>query len=180
MRFMPLSLAGAFRVDIEAHADDRGLFARSYCAREFAAHGLPDAFVQCSTSHNARRGTLRGLHWQDRPHAEAKLVRCTRGAAFDVIVDLRPDSPTYCRWTSVELTQDNRAAVFAPEGFAHGFQTLIDDTELLYQMSAFYAPEVARGARWNDPAFAIRWPLPSPILSPRDAAYPDFAPTSRR
>jgi dTDP-4-dehydrorhamnose 3,5-epimerase len=179
MRFTTL-LPGAFRIDVEPHGDDRGLFARTFCADEFAAHGLPRSFVQCSTSYNARRGTLRGLHWQAAPQEEAKLVRCTRGRAFDVIVDLRPQSPTYRRSASAELSQDNRTAIFAPEGFAHGFQTLEDDTEILYQMTAFYAPELARGARWDDPAFAIAWPLAQPILSPRDASFPPFAPVAAR
>jgi dTDP-4-dehydrorhamnose 3,5-epimerase len=174
MRFAPL-LPGAFRIDVEPHADDRGLFARTFCAREFAAHGLPAAFVQCSTSFNARRGTLRGLHWQAEPHAEAKLVRCTRGRAWDVVVDLRPDSATFRRWAAVEIGAGNRTAVFVPEGFAHGFQTLEDDTEILYQMTAFYVADLARGAPWDDPAFAIGWPLPDPILSPRDARHPPFA-----
>ena len=175
MRFTEL-LPGAFRIDVTANVDERGLFARTFCARTFAEHGLPAAFVQCSTSLTARRGTLRGLHWQAPPQAEAKLVRCTRGRAFDVIVDLRARSPTFRQWASVELTAENRAAVLVPEGYAHGFQTLEDDTEILYQMTAFYAPELARGARWDDPAFAVRWPLAAPILSPRDAGFPPFAP----
>jgi dTDP-4-dehydrorhamnose 3,5-epimerase len=175
MRFTAL-LPAAFRIDVEPHADERGLFARTFCADEFAAHGLPRGFVQCSTSYNARRGTLRGLHWQAAPHEEAKLVRCTRGRALDVIVDLRPDSPTRRQWRAVELSQDNRTALFIPEGYAHGFQTLEDDTEILYQMTAFYVPEQARGARWDDPAFAIDWPLSEPILSQRDASFPPFDP----
>jgi dTDP-4-dehydrorhamnose 3,5-epimerase len=179
MRFAEL-LPGAYRIDVEPHADDRGLFARTFCAEEFAAHRLPERFVQCSTSYNARRGTLRGLHWQAAPHEEAKLVRCTRGRAFDVIVDLRPGSPTFRRWAAAEISQDNRAALFVPEGFAHGFQTLADDTEILYQMTASYVADLARGARWDDPAFAIGWPHADPILSPRDASFPPFAPAHAR
>jgi dTDP-4-dehydrorhamnose 3,5-epimerase len=167
-------LAGAVVVDLERREDERGFFARSFCRREFEAHGLDPDVLQCNVSFNRRRGTLRGLHWQEAPHGEAKLVRVTRGALWDVIVDLRPDSPTYCRWFGVELTSDNRRALFIPSGFAHGFQTLGDDVEVFYQMSAFYVPEAQRGVRWNDPAFGIEWPILPPFLSERDATYPDF------
>ena len=174
MRFRKTSLAGVILVEAESHADDRGSFYRSFCVREFEAHGLPGAFVQSSVSRNRRRGTLRGLHWQSDPHPEGKLVRCVRGAAYDVIVDLRRDSPTFCRWFSVELNEENMTALYIPPGFAHGFQTLRDDTDILYQMTEFHAPELATGARWNDPAFGIEWPLDVAVISARDQAYQDF------
>jgi dTDP-4-dehydrorhamnose 3,5-epimerase len=174
MIFTELQLKGAFLVEIEPRPDDRGLFARTYCEREFADHGLPTRFVQCNTSLNSLRGTLRGMHFQVEPRPEAKLVRCTQGAIFDVIVDLRRDSATFKKWYGVELTADNRKALFIPFDLAHGFQTLVEGSEVLYQMSEFYEQTLARGVRWNDPAFAIEWPLPSPILSNRDARYPDF------
>lgn len=167
-------LKPACLIDIEPAHDGRGFFARTFCADEFARRGLPAGFVQASLSFNHRRGTLRGLHYQAEPCPEGKLVRCTRGAIFDVMVDLRRTSPTHCRWFAVELTAENARAVYIPPGFAHGFQTLCDDTEVFYQMTAEYRPELARGVRWNDPAFAIGWPLPEPILSPRDAAFADF------
>jgi dTDP-4-dehydrorhamnose 3,5-epimerase len=172
--FTETVLAGAFVVDPEPRADERGWFARTWCQREAVALGLNPRVVQCSVSVNRRRGTLRGLHYQAAPWAEVKLVRCTRGAIHDVIVDLRPYSPTYMQHVAVALSADNHRALYVPEGFAHGFQTLVDDTEVVYQMSEFYAPEHGRGIRWNDPAFGIRWPEPSPILSPRDAALPDW------
>ena len=175
MIFTPTPLAGAVLVDLERNEDARGYFARTWCRREFAAAGLDVALAQCSVSHNRRRGTLRGLHYQAAPHEEDKLVRCTRGALHDVIVDLRPGSATYTRHFAVELTVENGRALFIPRGFAHGFQTLADDTDVLYQMSEFYAAEAARGVRWNDPAFGIAWPIAEPILHPRDAGYPDFA-----
>ena len=173
MKFVATPLAGVWLVAPEPIADERGLFARTFCAREFAAQGLDPRLVQCSTSFNRRKGTLRGLHYQVPPHAEAKLVRVTRGAIFDVAVDLRPGSPTRHRWHGVELSADNRLGLYIPEGCAHGFQTLCDDTEVLYQMSAFHAPDAARGVRWDDPALAIRWPDPEhPILSERDRGLP--------
>jgi dTDP-4-dehydrorhamnose 3,5-epimerase len=147
----------------------------TFTAREFAAHGLPAALVECNISYNARRGTLRGLHYQAAPHAQPKLVRCTAGAVLDVIVDLRPESPTFTRWAAVELTAANRLALFIPEGMAHGFETLADGTELLYQMSTPYRADAGRGVRWNDPAFGIAWPIDPPIvIAARDASYPDF------
>ena len=176
MRFTATPLAGAVVIDIEPQRDERGLFARVFCREEFGTAGLPGAFVQASVSHNLRRGTLRGLHFQAAPHEEPKLVRCTRGAIHDVIVDLRRDSPTHCRWFAVELTADNRRTLYVPPGFAHGFQTLVDDAEILYQMAEPYAAEFARGVRWNDPAFAITWPIATPFMSERDAAYPDYRP----
>ncbi len=175
MQFEFLKLAGAARVRMQRHTDERGFFARSFCAQEFRAHGLPADFVQSSVSWNARRGTVRGLHFQWPPSREGKLVRCLRGAVFDVLLDLRPDRGSFLAHCAVELSEDNRDAVFIPAGMAHGFQTLTDDAEVLYQMSDFHAPELAAGVRWNDPAFAIRWPVTTGVtIAPRDAAYTDF------
>lgn len=167
-------LGGAYIVDIEPRQDERGFFARSFCRDEFARAGLPGDFVQCNISSNRDRGTLRGMHYQADPHPEGKLVRCSRGAIRDVIVDLRPDSPTYCQWIGVDLTEQNCRALYIPPGFAHGFQSLAEDSEVFYQMTEAYVGTLARGVRWNDPAFAIEWPLPDPIMSERDATYPDF------
>jgi dTDP-4-dehydrorhamnose 3,5-epimerase len=175
MKFLALPLKGAFLVEIEPRVDERGLFARTYCENEFKAHGLPSSFVQCNTSFNASRGILRGLHFQAEPRPEAKLVRCTRGAIFDVIVDLRRDSPTYAKWYGAELTADNRTALFIPVGYAHGFQTLEDNSEVFYQMSEFYDGNLARGVRWNDPSLGISWPIVPPTMSERDARYPDLS-----
>ncbi len=174
MIFTATEIAGVVRVDIERREDVRGFFARAWCAREFAGHGLETGVAQCSLSYNRRRGTLRGLHWQAPPHEETKLVRCVRGAAFAVALDLRPDSATHRRHVAVELTAEGHAALLVPRGVAFGFQTLVDDTELLYQMSEFYAPESGRGVRWDDPAFGIRWPIIPPIILERDASYPDY------
>lgn len=174
MIFLPTALSGAFIIELDRREDDRGFFARTWCRNEFAEMGLNPDLVQCSISYNRCRGTLRGLHWQVAPHAEAKLVRCTRGAIWDAIVDLRPGSPTYTQHLGVELTAESGRALYIPEGMAHGFMTLEDDCEVSYQMSQFYEPAAARGARWNDPAFDIRWPLGNPIMHPRDAGYPDF------
>jgi len=174
MNFVALPLKGAVLVEIEPRVDERGIFARTYCEHEFAAHGLPSSFVQCNTSFNTSRGILRGLHFQAKPRPEAKLVRCTRGAIFDVIVDLRPDSATHGKWYGAELTADNRKALFIPVGFAHGFQTLEDNCEVFYQMTEFYDGNLARGVRWNDPSLGIRWPILPPIMSDRDARYPDL------
>ena len=176
MRFRPSELADTVIVDIERHVDGRGLFARTFCEEEFAAAGLPVRFVQSSVSFNSRRGTLRGLHYQAHPKPEGKLVRCTRGVIHDVVVDLRPSSATFLGWIGVELTAENRRALYVPPGCAHGFQTLIDDSEVLYLMTEFYAPEMARGVRWNDPMFGIEWPIADPTISERDATYPDFRP----
>lgn len=175
MRILDTAIEGAKLVELEPIEDQRGFFARSFCRREFEQHGLDPALVQCNVSFNHRRGTLRGMHFQRAPHAEAKLVRCTRGAIYDVIVDLRPQSPSFMRWIPAELSAENRRALYVPRGVAHGFQTLTDDAEVLYQMSEFYAPEAAAGVRWDDPAFAIRWPIAAPIVSARDRAYPDFS-----
>jgi len=175
MQFDSLKLAGAVRVRMQRHADERGFFARSFCAREFRAHGLPTDFVQSSVSWNPRRGTVRGLHFQWPPSREGKLVRCLRGAIFDVLLDLRPGQPGFLEHCALELNQDNRDAVYIPAGMAHGFQTLSDDAEVLYQMSDFHAPELAAGVRWNDRAFSIPWPMTAGlVIAPRDAAYPDF------
>jgi len=162
-------------IELEPLRDERGFFARSWCAREFVEQGLETRLVQCNISWNAWAGTLRGMHYQAAPHAEVRLVRCTRGAIYDAIVDLRQDSATYRRWYGVELTADNRRMLYVPEGFAHGFQTLSDDSEVFYQMSEFYHPESARGVRWDDPAFGIRWPRPPAKMSERDRAYADWA-----
>jgi dTDP-4-dehydrorhamnose 3,5-epimerase len=175
MLFVETGLPGAFVIEPERLDDPRGFFARTFCAREFAARGLDPRLAQCSVSFNKRRGTLRGMHYQVPPHAEAKLVRCTAGSIHDVIVDLRPSSPAFRRHASVVLSAENRRALYVPEGVAHGFQTLEDDTEVLYQISEFYAPEAARCVRWNDPAFGIAWPIADPILSERDRTAPDFA-----
>jgi dTDP-4-dehydrorhamnose 3,5-epimerase len=174
MIFEPMSLAGAFIVEPELRRDARGFFARTWCREEFAAQGLNAGLAQCSVSLTDRRGTVRGMHYQDAPHQEAKLVRCVRGAIHDVIVDLRPASPTFRRHCAVELRAGSYRMVYVPEGVAHGFQTLEDDTEVAYQMSAFHRPDAARGVRWDDPAFAIRWPEPVRLISDRDRSYPDF------
>ena len=176
MQLRETIIAGAFLIEPERREDERGFFARTWCRREFEEHGLDARLVQCSISYNCKAGTLRGMHFQREPHAEAKLVRCTAGAIHDVILDLRPSSQTYLSWISVELTAANRLALYVPAGLAHGFQTLVDDAEVFYQISEFYHPESANGVRWDDPAFRIRWPLPNPILSPKDKQYPDYRP----
>lgn len=172
MRFTRLEIPDVWLVQLERRADARGHFARIFCADEFAAHGLPGAFPQCNMSFNTHRGTLRGLHWQDDPYQEGKLVRCTRGAIFDVAVDLRAGSATRGRWVAATLSAEDADALYIPPGFAHGFQALQDGTEVYYQMTECYRDGMARGLRWNDPALAIAWPLPDPILSERDAALP--------
>jgi dTDP-4-dehydrorhamnose 3,5-epimerase len=175
MRFEALAIDHAFLVRIEPNADARGFFARTFCTREFAAAGLPAEVMQASVSYNARRGTVRGMHFQWPPSREGKLVRCVRGGLFDVLIDLRPDSPTYLRHTAVTLDENNRDAVYIPPGIAHGFQTLADATEVLYQMTDSYAPELAAGVRWNDPHFGIEWPITGEVvIAQRDASYPDF------
>lgn len=175
LKFLPLPLSGAFVVEPEPIADERGLFARTFCAQEFAAHGLNPQLVQCSLSFNKSKGTLRGMHYQVKPHEEDKLVRCTRGAIYDVILDLRPDSPTFKRWTGIELSAVNRKALYIPAGFAHGFLTLQDETELFYQMSEFFFPECAVGVRWDDTAFDIKWPESVVVISVRDQGYAPFS-----
>lgn len=174
MRFTPISIAGASLVEIQPATDERGFFARSFCAREFAAAGLSTSFVQASISYNQRKGTLRGMHFQWPPSRESKLVRCVRGAVHDVILDLRPDSPTYLLHEAVRLDQWNRCALFVPEGVAHGFQTLEDTTEVHYLMDDWFAPGLGDGVRWDDSAFGIHWPLPVACISDRDRTLPSF------
>jgi dTDP-4-dehydrorhamnose 3,5-epimerase len=194
MKFVETQLKGAFIVELEKLEDERGFFARTYCRREFEAYGLNPNVVQCNISYNKKKGTLRGMHYQAPPYEEAKVVSCISGAIYDVIIDLRPDSPTYCQWISVELyslgsahslklstdsahrsplTADNKM-LYIPKGFAHGFLTLTDDTEVFYQMSEFYMPEFARGIRWNDPVFNISWPIDVAVISAKDQGLPDF------
>lgn len=175
MIFSTTKLQGTVIVDLEPHADDRGFFARSFCRREFEEHGLDPCVAQCNVSFNVRRGTLRGMHWQAAPHGEAKLVRATRGVVWDVAVDLRLDSPSYAQWFGVELTAESRRALYIPPGVAHGFQTLVPNTEIFYQMSTAYAADAQHGFRWNDPAFSIAWPIDPPFMNERDATYPDLA-----
>lgn len=172
MKFTPVFIEGAFIVELEPLADERGFFARSFCQEEFRRQGIDPLVAQCNISFNRHRGTLRGLHYQVKPHEEAKLVRCTQGAIWDVIVDLRESSPTRYRWFATELTAGNRRALYVPRGFAHGFQTLADNSEVFYQMAEFYHPESARGVRWDDPVIGITWPVDNPMLSPRDKSYP--------
>jgi dTDP-4-dehydrorhamnose 3,5-epimerase len=174
--FVETKLAGVYIIELEKLEDERGFFARTFCQKEFEAHGLNPRVAQCSTSFNKRKGTLRGLHYQVAPYCEVKAVRCTAGAIYDVAVDLRPDSPTYKQWMAVELTEDNRRALYIPAGCAHGFQALVDDAEVYYQISEFYHPEAAKGIRWDDPAFGVQWPLrEGPILSERDRSYANYA-----
>uniref|UniRef100_Q07IQ3 dTDP-4-dehydrorhamnose 3,5-epimerase n=1 Tax=Rhodopseudomonas palustris (strain BisA53) TaxID=316055 RepID=Q07IQ3_RHOP5 len=176
MRLTPLDLDGAVLIDVDRIVDSRGHFARVFCIDELTAAGLDAGIVQASVSFNNKCGTLRGLHWQAGAQAEAKYVRCTRGAIFDAIVDLRPQSPTYLRWVSIELSQDNQRTLYIPKGFAHGFQTLCDDTEIFYQMTERFAPEAACGARFDDAAFGIVWPKTEQrIISDKDLGYPGFA-----
>jgi dTDP-4-dehydrorhamnose 3,5-epimerase len=176
MQFSETSLKGAFVIDVERSEDERGFFARSWCQREFEAHGLNPNVVQCNVSRNCRRGTLRGIHFQVPPHEEAKLVRCTKGAIYDVVVDLRSDSDTFLQHVGVVLSEENHRALYVPEGFGHGFLTLSDATEVFYQMSQFFEPAAARGIRWDDPALSITWPEPIHLISERDRSYPDFQP----
>ncbi|MEI8016844.1 MAG: dTDP-4-dehydrorhamnose 3,5-epimerase [Schlesneria sp.] len=174
MKIVETLLCGAFVIEPERLEDERGFFARSWCQNEFAEHGLNPDLVQCNISFNRRKGTLRGMHFQRSPDGETKVVRCTMGAIYDVIVDLRQDSPTYLRWMGVELSSENRRMLYIPEDFAHGFITLVDSTELFYQMSNRYFPGSAAGFRWNDPAFGIEWPDSPQVISDRDNSYPDF------
>jgi dTDP-4-dehydrorhamnose 3,5-epimerase len=178
--FMQTDLDGAWLVDQEPAGDNRGFFSRAFCMREFAAHGLVTDFVQHSLSFSALRGTLRGMHFQAEPHGEVKVVECVKGAIWDVIVDVRQQSCTLGRWKGVELNAENRRQLYIPEGFAHGFITLSDDTEVRYLISAFYEPSAARGFRHDDPAFAIPWPLPVAAISDKDRNWPDFAATLDR
>lgn len=174
MIFTTTALQGATIIDVERREDERGYFARTYCEREFAEHGLPARMVQSNASLTRHAGTLRGMHFQAPPHAEDKLVRCARGAIWDAIVDIRPESPTYCQWIGVELSDANGRMLLVPKGFAHGFVTLTDDVVVLYQVSEFYAPGAERGARHDDPAFGIRWPVPIRGMSDKDRSWPAF------
>ena len=174
MIFTETKLKGVFVVEPKRFEDERGFFAQTFTQREFEEHGLNSRVAECNLSYNRRRGTLRGMHFQSPPRAQAKLVRCTAGAIFDVAIDLRPGSPTFMQWVGVELTAANRLMLFVPEGFAHGYQTLADETEVFYQVSDVYAPECAGGVRWDDPAFGVVWPLPVEVIHERDASYEDF------
>jgi dTDP-4-dehydrorhamnose 3,5-epimerase len=179
--FKETRLKGVYIIEVERLQDERGFFVRTFCREEFEKHGLNSSVAQCNISYNHKKGTLRGLHYQIAPYSEAKLVICIAGSIYDVIVDLRSDSTTYCQWMALELTaRGRRRMLYIPEGFAHGFQTLEDDSEVFYQMSEFYAPEYARGIRWNDSAFGIQWPEDQRILSDRDRNYPDFAGRTQR
>jgi dTDP-4-dehydrorhamnose 3,5-epimerase len=174
MRFTPTALAGATIIDVERHEDERGYFGRTFCEHEFAAHGLPTRMVQTNMSLTRKAGTLRGMHYQEAPHAEDKLVCCVRGAIWDAIVDIRPESATYCEWIGMELSQGNGRMLLVPKGFAHGFVTLTEDAAVSYQMSAFYMPGADRGTRHDDPAFGIEWPVPVTDMSAKDRGWPDF------
>jgi dTDP-4-dehydrorhamnose 3,5-epimerase len=174
MNFHKAKIAGVFEVCLEPRTDDRGFFARAWCQKEFAAQGLNSTVVQCNISRNARKGTLRGMHYQAHPFSETKVVRCTRGAVYDVVLDLRPKSKTFKQWVSVVLTEESGNMVYIPDGCAHGFLSLKDGSDVFYQMSEFYNPEAARGVRWNDDAFGIVWPEKVEVISERDRTYPDF------
>ena len=177
MRFTETRVSGAYLVEPEPRTDERGFFARVWCRDEFAAHGLTAEFVQCNDSFSARRGTLRGLHYQVAPHGEVKLVRCVRGSVFDVVVDLRPGSSTYKRWVGTTLSAENRIMMYVPEGCAHGYLTLEDASEVVYPVTSPYQPGAERGVRWNDPAFGIEWPIAPPLtMSPKDERWPDYQP----
>jgi dTDP-4-dehydrorhamnose 3,5-epimerase len=176
MKFIETKLAGAFLIEPEFLADERGFFARTCCRKEFEQHGLNSEWVQCNISYNKRKGTLRGMHYQVEPYAEAKLVRCTMGAIYDVIIDLRPESKTFRQWIAAELSAENRKMIYIPQGFAHGFQTLVNNSEVFYQMSAFYAPDCAQAVRWNDPQFEIHWPEAERTISEKDKKIEDYEP----
>jgi dTDP-4-dehydrorhamnose 3,5-epimerase len=176
VKFRETPLAGAYVIELDRRADDRGFFARAFCERELAEHGIPIAWPQCNISRNTRAGTLRGMHYNAAPHREAKIVRCMRGAIFDAVVDLRAGSPTRLGWFGIELTADEGNALYIPEGFVHGFLTLDDDTDVFYHMGRFFQADAARGLRWNDPALGIKWPRTPTTISERDATYPDFDP----
>jgi len=174
MKFVETKLKGAFVITPDLIEDERGFFARTFCRREFEDHGLNPDLVQCNLSFNKKKGTLRGMHYQASPHAEVKLVRCTAGAVYDVIIDLRSASPTFKQWLSVELTAENRKMLYIPKGFAHGFQTLADNTELIYHHSAYYSPEYERGLKFDDSGLSIDWPLPVDVISARDQSHPQI------
>jgi dTDP-4-dehydrorhamnose 3,5-epimerase len=175
MIFTKTTLADAWLLDLEQRGDERGFFARTFCEQEFAAHGMVTRYAQMNTNFSARRGTLRGVHWQDAPHGEAKLVRCISGAAYDLIVDMRPESPTYRQWEAFELTPANRRLLYVPPGFGHSFLALEDETEITYFASVPYAPGAERGVRWNDPGLGFKWAIEPTIVSEKDAAWPDYA-----
>lgn len=174
MIFIETKLKGAYIIEIDRIEDERGFFARSWCEEEYSQQGLNHKYVQCNISFNKNRGTIRGMHYQDAPYAETKLVRCTRGSIYDVIIDLRPNSQTFKHWIALELTQENRKMIYIPKGFAHGFQTLEDNTEVFYQMSEFYHLEYSRGVRWNDNIFNIVWPISKIVISDKDISYKDY------
>ena len=176
MIFRETELNGAFLIEPERLEDNRGFFARAWCRKEFMAHGLTGALVQSNISFNKRTGTLRGMHFQTAPYEEAKLVRCTMGAVYDVIIDLRPDSSTFLRWIAAELTAENHKMLYVPENFAHGYQTLADNTEVFYQVSQFYSPGSEQGLRYNDPTFEIKWPMDVQVISHKDRSWPDYRP----
>jgi dTDP-4-dehydrorhamnose 3,5-epimerase len=176
MIFQETKLSGVFEIRLEPAHDSRGFFARSWCQKEFENRGLDPRVVQCNVSFNAQKGTLRGMHYQAAPNAEAKVVRCTSGSVYDVVIDLRPQSPTFKKWIAAVLTSEQRNMIYVPEGCAHGFLTLEDKSEVSYQMSGFYSPESARGVRWDDPAFQIVWPAKVDVISERDRTYTDFEP----
>jgi len=181
MIFTETILKGAFVLDLDKREDERGFFARTFCKHEFEQHGLDSRVVQSNLSFSRFQGTLRGMHFQVAPHQETQLVRCIRGAVYDVIIDLRPESATYLEWFGVELTAENHRMLFVPTGFAHGFQTLRPDCEVFYEVSEFYSPEAERGIRWNDPLFQIRWPAAEKcVMSPKDANWPDYRPEETR
>jgi dTDP-4-dehydrorhamnose 3,5-epimerase len=172
--FRETELKNAYIIELEKREDERGFFARTWCKNEFESHKLNPVVVQSNVSFNKKKGTLRGMHYQSAPYEEAKLIRCTRGSLYDVIIDLRPDSPTYMKWLGVELTEDNYTMLYVPEGFAHGFQTLVDNTEAVYQVSQVYSPGYEGGVRYDDPSFAIKWPLKVEVISEKDKSWPDY------
>jgi len=174
MIFKETKLKGAFVIEMERIEDERGFFARSWCQQEFEEHGLNSLIVQCNISYNEKKGTLRGMHYQAAPYEEAKIISCISGAIYDVIIDLRRDSATYCQWFSTELSNDNYRMLYVPVGLAHGFQTLKNNTVIFYQMSESYHPECARGLRWDDPAFGVNWPIRNYIISAKDRQFPEF------
>jgi dTDP-4-dehydrorhamnose 3,5-epimerase len=178
MIFTPTELSGVFVIEPERRDDERGFFARTFCEEEFREHGIAMRVAQSSLSFNLAARTLRGMHYQVEPYAEAKLVRCTMGAIYDVVIDLRPSSPTLCRWVAAELTAENRRMLYIPEGCAHGFLTLTENSEVCYQISKSYHPEASAGVRWNDPAFGVAWPAEPSVISERDARYPDYHPNA--
>ena len=175
MKFIGTPLKDAYIIDVEPFCDERGMFARAFCRREFEEAGMKPEIAQCNISCNVRKGVLRGLHYQLAPFGETKIVRCTRGAIYDVVVDIRPESTTYLNWFGVDLTAQNRRMLYVPKGLAHGYETLADDSEVFYMVSTPYVPDFERGVRWNDPLFGIEWPIPDPLVSQKDAGYPDYA-----